>query len=109
MTDHPLRLGIVVEQCLGPVPGGTGRYAYEVAAALAGRASGTDDVSTWTAWHADTTAARVSGTTGPRRLLLGRRALTAAWERGIGPAPRGVDVVHAPTLLFPPRAGDRSS
>src|SRR5664280_711188 len=38
----------------------------------------------------------------PRR-WLGRRTLTAAWERGVGPAPRTVDLVHAPTLLFPPR------
>ena len=26
-----------------------------------------------------------------------------AWERGLGPAPRRADVVHAPTLLAPPR------
>src|SRR5664280_1756617 len=50
-----MRVGLVVEQCLAPVPGGTGRYAYEVAAAP------------------------------------------------VGPAPRTVDLVHAPTLLFPPR------
>ncbi|HMA45786.1 MAG TPA: glycosyltransferase family 1 protein, partial [Frankiaceae bacterium] len=37
------------------------------------------------------------------RLPLPRRALAAAWERGAGPAPRDADVVHAPTLLVPPR------
>ena len=40
---------------------------------------------------------------GPNRLPLPRRALAAAWERGIGPAPHRGDVVHAPTLLVPPR------
>jgi glycosyltransferase involved in cell wall biosynthesis len=98
-----VRLAVLVEQCLGPVPGGTGRYAFEVAAALVDRAPTAAGVSTWTAWHADTAAARVPGTTGPRRLPLGRRALTAAWERGIGPSPWGADLVHAPTPLFPPR------
>jgi glycosyltransferase involved in cell wall biosynthesis len=98
-----IRLGLLVEQCLGAVPGGTGRYAFEVAAALAARAPHAARVSTWTAWHADTAAVRIPGTVGPWRLPLGRRALTAAWERGVGPAPSGVDIVHAPTPLFPPR------
>ena len=35
MTGAGPRLGILLEQCLGPVPGGTGRYARELAAALA--------------------------------------------------------------------------
>jgi len=61
-------------------------------------------VTGWTAWHRDTAAATVPGVGGPRRLPLPRRALIAAWERGTGPAPaRDADVIHAPTLLLPPR------
>jgi glycosyltransferase involved in cell wall biosynthesis len=60
-------------------------------------AGGTDSVEAWTAWHRDT-----SGAGAARRLMLGRRALAAAWARGTGPAPKA-DIVHAPTPLFPPR------
>lgn len=97
-----MRLGLVLEQCLAPVPGGTGRYSRELARALAA-AAGPDSVVSWTAWHADPAAARVPGVDGPHRLALPRRPLVAAWERGLGPAPRDVDIVHAPTLLVPPR------
>src|SRR5664280_2563379 len=79
-----MRVGLVVEQCLAPVPPGS-------------------TVTGWSAWHRHPGAAVVPGVRGPRRLPLGRRTLTAAWERGVGPAPRTVDLVHAPTLLFPPR------
>jgi len=100
--ERPLRVGLVVEQALGPVPGGTGRYAVEIARALAARPD--VQVTGWTAWHRDTAAATVPGVGGPRRLPLPRRALIAAWERGTGPAPaRDADVIHAPTLLLPPR------
>ncbi|WP_116453384.1 glycosyltransferase family 4 protein [Blastococcus litoris] len=105
MTPSGPRVGVVVEQCLGPVPGGTGRYALEVASALVTEAPAGARVSAWSAWHADVAAARVPGAGEPRRLALPRRALTLAWEHGVGPAPRGVDLVHAPTPLFPPRRG----
>ena len=99
-----MRVGVLLEQRLGPVPGGTGRYAGEVAAALARRPD--VDVTGWVAWHRDLSAARTTGVRGPRRLPLPRRALVLAWERGRGPAPRGgLDVLHAPTLLAPPRRG----
>lgn len=98
-----MRVGVIMEQALAPVPGGTGRYTVELAAALA-RTGGADDAVTgWTALHRDTGPAAVVGVTGPRRFALGRRALIAAWERGLPPAPHGADVVHAPTPLFPPR------
>ena len=97
-----MKVAMLAEQLLSPVPGGTGRYAREVALALAGTAAAGDAVETWTAWHRDAAAASVPGTTGPRRLPLPRRPLIAAWERGAPwPVPRGVDVVHAPTLLAP--------
>ena len=98
-----MRLAVVVEQCLAPVPGGTGRYTRELAAALAGTAPAGATVTGWTAWHRRPGAATVPGVRGPRRLPLPRRALVAAWERGLGPAPADADVVHAPTPLAPPR------
>jgi glycosyltransferase involved in cell wall biosynthesis len=97
-----VQIAVVLEQCLGPVPGGTGRYAFEIATALAERPDA--QVTGWTAWHRDTSAARAPRVRGPQRLPLPRRPLVAAWERGLGPVPGGSpDVVHAPTLLAPPR------
>lgn len=96
-----VRVGFVLEQALSPVPGGTGRYAVQLAAALAAREGVT--VSTWTAWHRAVGAAHVDGADGPHRLPLPRRPLTEVWAHGAGPVPRGVDLVHAPTLLLPPR------
>jgi glycosyltransferase involved in cell wall biosynthesis len=98
-----IRIGFLLEQCLAPVPGGTGRYARELAAALAEQAPSGAGVRGWTAGHRDLSAARVPGVQGPHRLLLPRRPLTLAWERGLGPAPRRADLVHAPTPLAPPR------
>lgn len=95
-----MRVGLLLEQLLAPVPGGTGRYSREVAAALA--RTGDVDVEGWVAAHRDTSPAAVEGVAGPRRLALPRRALVAAWERGTGPGVPG-DVVHAPTPLAPPR------
>ncbi|MEO6205598.1 MAG: glycosyltransferase family 1 protein, partial [Mycobacteriales bacterium] len=95
-------IGILLEQCLAPVPGGTGRYSHELAAALARRAPAGSSVRGVVAWHRDVRAACVAGVGGPRRLLLGRRPLIAAWERGLGPSVPG-DVVHAPTPLAPRR------
>jgi glycosyltransferase involved in cell wall biosynthesis len=96
-----VRLAIVLEQCLAPVPGGTGRYSREVAAALARTAAPGDEVVGVVAWHRDTRAAQVDGVR-LQRLPLPRRALVAAWERGVGPAP-AADVVLAPTPLWPGR------
>jgi glycosyltransferase involved in cell wall biosynthesis len=97
-------VGLLLEQCLAPVPGGTGRYSRELAAALARTAPSGHEVRGWTALHADVSAARVPGVRGPRRLPLGRRALARAWERGHGPDVPGT-VRHAPTPLAPPRRG----
>jgi glycosyltransferase involved in cell wall biosynthesis len=97
-----VRVGLVLEQCLAPVPGGTGRYSRELAAALARRAPSGASVVGVTAWHRSLSAAVVAGVEGPRRLVLPRRPLIAAWQRGLGPGGQG-DVVHAPTPLAPPR------
>ncbi|CAO5147894.1 Glycosyltransferase [Frankia sp. AiPs1] len=98
-------MGFLVEQLLAPVPGGTGRYSAELAAALARTAAPGDAVAGWCAAHRDFHTAALPGVLGPMRLPLPRRALAAAWSRGVGPAPRGVDVLHAPTLLLPPAGG----
>ncbi|HST64662.1 MAG TPA: glycosyltransferase family 1 protein [Mycobacteriales bacterium] len=98
-----MRLGVLVEQVLAPVPGGTGRYARELAAALAATAPPGATVTGWSAWHRDPGPARIPGVAGPRRLPVPRRGLVAAWERGLGPGPYGLDVLHAPTPLAPPR------
>lgn len=100
-------VGFILEQCVSPVPGGTGRYARELAAALAEEAPAGAGVSGWTAWHREVSAARIPGVAGPRRLPLPRRALVSAWQRGVGPSPRHADLVHAPTPLFPPARGRR--
>ncbi|MCK9900702.1 glycosyltransferase family 4 protein [Frankia sp. Cpl3] len=97
-----MRIGFLVEQLLAPVPGGTGRYSAELAAALARAARPGDGVVGWCAWRRDPAAAAVAGVLGPLRLGLPRRALAAAWARDVGPVPTGVDVIHAPTLLVPP-------
>jgi glycosyltransferase involved in cell wall biosynthesis len=98
-------VAVVAEQCLGPVPGGTGRYTRDLLGALARTAPDRASVASWVAWHRDVGPATVDGVTGPHRLALPRRPLTALWERGKGPAPRGANLVHAPTLLVPPRRG----
>jgi glycosyltransferase involved in cell wall biosynthesis len=96
------RVALLLEQCLAPVPGGTGRYSRELARALAATAPPSSSVTGWTAWHRRTAEAVVPGVAGPHRLPLPRRALAEAWARGLGPRPQA-DVVHAPTLLVPPR------
>jgi glycosyltransferase involved in cell wall biosynthesis len=98
-----MRVAILLEQCLSPVPGGTGRYSRELARALAAGAGAGDTVTGWTAWHRDVEAASVEGVAGPVRLAVPRRPLVAAWQAGRGPRPVDADVVHAPTLMAPPR------
>ena len=36
--------------------------------------------------------------------MRGRRGVHGRRRRGVGPRPRGADVVHAPTLQVPPRS-----
>lgn len=95
-------LAIVTEQLLAPVPGGTGRYTAELARALAETAPAGWTVVGVTARHRDSSAAVIDGVAGPRMLPLSRRALIAAWQRGLPPWPAG-DAVHAPTPLAPAR------
>jgi glycosyltransferase involved in cell wall biosynthesis len=94
-----MRVGLVLEQCLAPVPGGTGRYTREVAQALARRAPEGSAVAGATAWHRQ--LLRIPGVPS-FRLSVPRRPLIALWERGLGPSIGG-DVVHALTPMAPPR------
>jgi glycosyltransferase involved in cell wall biosynthesis len=98
-----MRVDVLTEQLLAPVPGGTGRYTAEVCAALAAGAPPGSTVQGWTAWHRDVSGAHVPGTPPPRRLPLPRRPLALAWEHGVPVRPTGGDLVHATTLLAPPR------
>ena len=98
-----MRVALVLEQLLSRVPGGAGRYSRELAGALAASMPAGTALTGWVGAHGDFAAARVPGVEGPHRLALGHRALAVAWERGLGPAPRATDVIHAPTLLMPPR------
>jgi glycosyltransferase involved in cell wall biosynthesis len=92
---------VLTEQLLAPVPGGTGRYTRELAAALAATAPAGWTVTGAVSRHRDVEAAVIPGVEGPKVLPLPRRALIAAWEHGIPFWPGG-DSVHAPTPLAPP-------
>jgi glycosyltransferase involved in cell wall biosynthesis len=95
-------LTVIVEQCLAPVPGGTGRYAAEITAALAASAPDGWRVRTVTAWHRDLREAVIAGADGPHRLPAGHRVLNQLWRRGLPPWVRGT-AVHATTPLAPGR------
>lgn len=98
-----MRVGFLLEQCLAPVPGGTGRYSRECALALARTAPAGAALTGFTAWH----RARLElPGVGVQRLPLPRRPLVAAWERGLRPGVPG-DIVHAPTPLHPAAGAGR--
>lgn len=92
-------VGLVLEQCLAPVPGGIGRYSRELAVALRRTAPAGSSVHGVTAFHRE--RLQVEGVP-VSRLPLPHRPLVAAWERGGWPPVPG-DVVHAPSPLHPRR------
>jgi glycosyltransferase involved in cell wall biosynthesis len=97
-----MRVGLVVDQLFAPVPGGTWRYAGELAVALTLAAPPHSSVQPWSARHRQRLLLP-SGTAALRQLPIGSKLLSRMWERGLGPAPRDADLVHATTLLVPPR------
>jgi len=97
-----VRVAVLLEQLLGSVPGGTGRYSRELATALAGTADTGDALTGWVAAHRDVGAARIAGVAGPRRLPLPRPVLNRLAPHRLAPGPRGADVVLAPTALALP-------
>ena len=46
-----MRVGLVVDQLFAQVPGGTGRYAGELASALTLTAPPQSSLQPWSAWH----------------------------------------------------------
>ena len=93
---------VIVEQCLSPVPGGTGRYAREITRALATHRRPGWVIRTVVGWHRDIWAATIAGADGPHRLPAGRRTLGELWLHGLPPWVRG-DRVQATTPLAPSR------
>lgn len=96
-------LVVLTEQLLAPVPGGTGRYTYELAGALARNAPTGWRVTGVVAKHRDVRPAVIPGVEGPKMLPLPRRMISAMWARGIPVWPGG-DSLHAPTPFAPPGA-----
>ncbi len=102
LRGSPALLTLITEQILARVPGGTGRYSREIAAAVGSSLPIGWRVRGLTAWHAGVGPARVAGVEGPARLPVGARVLARLWERGLPPTLAGT-VVHALTPLAPAR------
>lgn len=87
-------------QMCARVPGGTGRYTAELLHALA------DSTPRWARpqvygyrrCHVQTPPQWPTVSTWLSPALLG-----GLWDRGLGPAPHVAGIVHAPTLMVPPR------
>jgi glycosyltransferase involved in cell wall biosynthesis len=110
-----VRVGVNVEQVLSPSPGGIGRYSAQLAMLLAS-IEPADEVVPFVARHrGDRVRAvlRAAGVdTEPVVLPWPRPLLYESWNRwgrpplGLGaPLLRRVDLVHAPSLAVPGRAG----
>lgn len=95
-------LTLLVEQIFARVPGGTGRYSGEVAAALGASTPGGWQVRSASAWHRNLRPGRIPGVPGPRPLPVDVRLLARLWARGLPPLVGGT-VVHALTPLAPGR------
>jgi glycosyltransferase involved in cell wall biosynthesis len=99
-----------LEQVLSPSPGGVGRYAARLAAALAGLGV---ELAPVVARHSEDEArvaweeAGLAGTVPPPlRLLLPRPLLYDSWHLlGWPPIGGNADLVHAPSLAVPPKGG----
>jgi glycosyltransferase involved in cell wall biosynthesis len=100
-----VRVAYTVEQCWHAVPGGTAVAALGMARALTARPA--VELVGVSAFHRHPPAAAFAPPVPVRALPLPRRALYEAWRRlGWPPVERAagpVDVVHATTILVPPR------
>lgn len=96
-----MHVEVLAEQLCARIPGGTGRYTAGLLRGLAGVMVATDDslvaVTGRTCPQARALVART------RELGMPGHLLARLWERGLPPrlGGRGVDIVHAPTLLLP--------
>ena len=98
---EPLHVRVVAAQVCAAVPGGTGRYTEELVRALA--AAPPTDAVLDAVTPLPCRAVRLL----PVPVLsmhLPDRAIARLWERGLPPRPARAGVVHAPTLLVPPRS-----
>lgn len=100
VDDEPVSVAVIAVQLCMPVPGGTGRYTEELVTALSRLPAAAGRIR----------AVAVRGCAAARRLpvpvdvvRLPVVALARLWERGLPPAVARSGVVHAPTLLVPPR------
>src|ERR1700712_5771147 len=93
---------LLVEQIFARVPGGTGRYSGEVAAALAATPPDGWQLRSASAWHRNLRPGRIPGVQGPRRIPVDVRLRSRLWARGLPPLVGGT-VVHALTPLAPGR------
>lgn len=95
-----LRVSMVCEQLLQPVPGGIGSYVRAMLRALPRCGVEVEPV---VAWHRDI-GLYDAGLSHARRLRIARRRLYDRWMSGRRPGVGGTaDLVHAPSLAFPPR------
>ncbi|MCZ2838601.1 glycosyltransferase family 4 protein [Modestobacter sp. VKM Ac-2985] len=98
----PLRVGMTVEQCWQPQPGGSGTYVRELLTELSGRAD--LRLTGLTARHGGRTPEGDRLPVPLRRSPVPRRALYQLWQSTRRPRPdRGLDVVHATTWAIPGR------
>jgi hypothetical protein len=102
-VSPPIRVAMTVEQCWQPVPGGSGSYIVELAAALA---TSTDiDVVGLAARHRSDAAPVLDPPMPVRRARLPRTLLYETWNRLRRPRAESVtgavDLVHATTWAVP--------
>lgn len=100
-----MRVDFVAEQVCSRVPGGTGRYAAQLLAALGrlDRRTGGEDALRVRAITGRACPSVESLVDDVATLGLPGPLLARLWERGLGPRVGSrADLVHAPTLLLPP-------
>ncbi len=100
MDRQEPQVSILAAQLCARVPGGTGRYTGELIRALARTAP---PEASLRALVPRGCAAADSLPVSSERLPLPPILLARLWERGLPPYPARAGVVHAPTLLVPPR------
>jgi glycosyltransferase involved in cell wall biosynthesis len=103
-------LRVIVDQMVGPVPGGVGRYTEELTRHLVSTAPAGCDVeavvSAASRDEIDRLTTLLPGLSGLDRLVLPSRELALSWQGGlVGRASHGM--VHAPSVLAPLVKHDR--
>lgn len=95
-----LRVSLICEQLMQPIPGGIGTYVRGLMSTLPRYGVQLDPV---VAWHRPARLAE-AGLSQARRLPVTRHALYRRWARRGKPRVGGrADLVHAPSLAFPSR------